>query len=261
MKTRSLHRAAFGFTLIEVVISASLMALILVGAYLCLSSGLASQRLLEARGEATQSARVAMALLAADLRSACPLSKDIQFVGMDRMLGEVEADNLDFATHNYRPRRVGEGDFCEVSYFVDEDHESGQLTLWRRRDPKLDEEIFAGGSREEIVRGVRGLKLEYYAGFLWYDEWGDPRSRGKKADNSLKTKPNLTGMPDAVRITLSVEPPSRTARRTQDAPEPAMVFQTVVRLNLAGVSFGSAISGSANEAAKPAVSAPEGGTP
>src|SRR6266498_3787519 len=98
MKTRALRRTLPGFTLIELVISASLMAILLVGAYLCLSSGLASQKLIESRGEAVQSARVALALMSADLRGACPLSKDIQFLGMDRMLGDVEADNLDFAT-------------------------------------------------------------------------------------------------------------------------------------------------------------------
>ena len=254
-------RGSSGFTLIEMVISASLMAILLVGAYLCLSSGLASQKLLEARGEAIQSARVAMALMSADLRGACPLSKDIQFVGMDRMLEDIEADNLDFATHHYTPRRAGEGDFCEVSYFVDEDRESGKLCLWRRRDPTPDDEPLSGGSREEIARGVSGLRLEYYDGILWYDEWGDPVSRGKK-ETTLKEKPNLTGMPEAVRITLWIEPSSRSSRPTassKDTGEPPLVFQTVVRLNLAGVSFGSATSGSAGDAPKSGAAAPEGG--
>ena len=263
MKTRSLHRGCSGFTLIEMVISASLMAILVVGAYLCLSSGIASQKLLEARGEAIQSARVAMALMSADLRCACPLSKDIQFVGMDRMLDDIEADNVDFATHNYSPRRAGEGDFCEVSYFVDEDRASGKLCLWRRRDPTPDDEPLSGGSREEIARGVSGLRLEYYDGVLWYDEWGDPVSRGKKTA-TLKQKPNLAGMPEAVRITLWIEPPSRSPRKapsSADTGEAPLVFQTVVRLNLAGVSFGSATSGPASDAPKSGAAAPEGGNP
>jgi len=263
MKTRHLHRASPGFTLIELVISASLMVIILVGAYLCLSSGLASQKLIESRGEAVQSARVAMALMGADLRAACPLAKDMEFIGMDRMLGEVEADNLDFATHNYKPRRAGEGDFCEVSYFVNEDPDSGKFALWRRRDPTPDEEPLSGGSREEIVRGLRGLKFEYYDGFEWFDEWGDPDGRGKKK-SSLKERPNLAGMPEAVRITLWIEPTSRPSKpesSRRETPEPSLVFQTVVRLNLAGVSQGSAISGRAEDAAKqPADAAPNEGS-
>lgn len=253
MRTRCLNQNSPGFTLIEVVISASLMAIILVGAYLCLSSGLASQKLIESRGEAVQSARIALALMSADLRGACSLSKDVEFVGMDRMLGDVEADNLDFATHNYAPRRAGEGDFCEVSYFVNMDPKSGKFVLWRRRDPKLDDQPLSGGGREEIVEGVRGLKFEYYDGIEWFDEWGDPDGRGKK-QTSLKEKPNLAGMPEAVRITLSIEPASRASREKSkaDSAEPPLVFQTVARLNLAGVSFGSAISGSAGDKAKTA---------
>ena len=262
MTTQCSSQNRSGFTLIEVVISASLMSMLLVAAYLCLRSGVSSQRLIESRGEAVQSARVAMALMGADLRCACPLSREIEFVGMDRMLGDVEADNLDFGTHNYTPRRPGEGDFCEVSYFVNQDPDSGTFSLWRRRDPTPDDKPLSGGVREEIARGVRGLRFEYYDGIVWYDEWGAPRSRGKK-DKSLKEKPNVAGMPEAVRITLWIEPASRGSKSKvagEDEAEPPLKFQTVVRINLAGVSFGSAISApGGNEPPKPAEI--EGGNP
>src|SRR6185369_2943245 len=45
-----------GFTLIEVVISASLMALVLVAAYVCLSAGFASKKLVEPRADIIQNA-------------------------------------------------------------------------------------------------------------------------------------------------------------------------------------------------------------
>src|SRR5258705_5337893 len=143
-------RASGGFTLVELIISVSLMALILVSGYMCLNSGFASQKLIESRADAVQSARVAMTIMSADLRSACVLSKEFQFLGMHRMLGHVDADNLDFGTHNYTPRRSGEGDFCEVSYFVAPEPQSGKLSIWRRRDPTPDDEPLSGGSREEI---------------------------------------------------------------------------------------------------------------
>src|SRR5439155_13882484 len=85
--------AAHGFTLIELVISSSLMTLILVSAYMCLSSGVSSRKLIESRAEVVQSARVALAIMSADLRGACPISKDIAFLGMQRMLGDMEADH------------------------------------------------------------------------------------------------------------------------------------------------------------------------
>ncbi len=103
---RPVPACAGAFTLIEVVVSAALMAMILVSAYLCLNAGVASQKLIEPRIEIFQNARVALALLSADLRAACPLSTNYQFIGEQRTMGEVETDTLDFATHNYHPGRA-----------------------------------------------------------------------------------------------------------------------------------------------------------
>ena len=152
------------FTLIEVVISAALMALIIVSAYLCLNAAVSSQKMIEPRSTVFQNARVAMSLVAADLRCACPLSKDSAFLGMHRMMGTVEADNLDFATHNYTPRRPREGDYCQVSLYPDKDPESGQYVLYRRRNPAIALDPLAGGTREEIARGLLGLRFDYYDG-------------------------------------------------------------------------------------------------
>ncbi|MCI0744304.1 MAG: hypothetical protein L0Y58_02760 [Verrucomicrobia subdivision 3 bacterium] len=228
------HRA---FTLIELVISSGLMAVILVSGYLCLNSALASQKLIQARADMTQSARVALAIMSADLRSACALSKEFEFLGMDRMLGGVEADNLDFGTRNYTPRRAGEADFCEVSYFVVTEPESGSFSVWRRRDATPDGEPLSGGTREEIARGISGLRFEYYDGWKWYDDWGDAEGRGR-AQNSLIEQANLTGMPEAVRITVWFEA-AKTRKTDQESAE-SLMFQTVARLNLAGVFRGGA---------------------
>jgi len=258
MNVRPSGQYSAGFTLIELSISAALMAMILVSAYLCLSAGVSSQRLVESRAGVVQSARIAMALLSADLRCACPLAKNNAFLGMKRTVGEVQADNLDFATHNYTPRRDREADWCEVSYFLDKDRASGRFSLWRRRDSTPDDQPLSGGSREEIIPGVRGLKFEYYDGFDWYDEWGDPEGRHKGQSTSLDPA-NLSGMPEAVRITLWLDPGSRPAKQAsseKDSAEPPLVFQTVARLNLAAISQDSAssstTSGAGSGASQPA---------
>ena len=209
--------------------------------------------MIQSRAQAAQSARVALAIISADLRSACLLSREFQFVGLDRMLGETEADNLDFGSRNYTPRRLGEADFCEVSYFVDREPDSGKLSLWRRRDATPDNEPLAGGSREEIAQGVRGLRFEYYDGWEWFDEWGDPQGKGK-AQNSVLPQPNLTGLPEAVRITLWLDSNEKRVA-AEGEEETSMVFQTVARLNLArwqssssdsGASSTNTVSGSQN---------------
>jgi len=244
--------------LIELVISTALMAVILGSAYLCLRAAVASQKLIDTREEVLQNARVAMALLSADLRAACPLSKTIDLLGMHRMLGEVEADNLDFATHNYSPRHLREGDWCEVSYFLDKDAKSGSFSLWRRRDPTPDDEPLAGGNREEIAQNLLGLKFEYYDGFEWFDEWGDVEGRGKQ-NNSLKERSNLAGLPEAVRITLAFDSNPRATKAAgaeSTSPEPPLILQTVARLNLAAAAARSTASASSTNSAAASPSQP-----
>lgn len=254
------RRREAGFTLIELTIGAALMALILGSAYACLHSGLTARRLLEPRWEAIQSARVALALMTADFRAACPLSKDFDFVGIDRTIGEVEADNVDFGTMNHSPKGPGEGDFCQTSYFLDQDRASGEFVLWRRRNPRIGMDPFVGGSREEIAHGVRQLKFEYYDGFDWYDTWGDTEGNGKRETSALAAS-NLTGLPEAIRITLAfaAEPRSRTSTAADAGPtggsagsggegdrDPPLVYQTIVRVNGLGSVAGSGGSGAAD---------------
>jgi hypothetical protein len=228
------------------------MTIILAAAYTCLRSGLASRSLIESRSDTLQGARVALTLLTADLRAACPLSKDIEFLGMKRTLGDVEAGNLDFGTHNFSPRRDHEGDVCEVSYYLEKDPKTDQLGLWRRRDPSPDDDPLDGGTREEIVRNVRGLKFTFYDGYEWFDEWGDPTGRRRKGQGSLLESSNLAGLPEAVRITLSVAPEVKSKRpgpADEKKDEPPLVLRTVARLNLAAISLTTRSSGSATNRA------------
>jgi prepilin-type N-terminal cleavage/methylation domain-containing protein len=231
-----------GFTLIELTISAAVASIILVASYLCLSAGVAGQKLIEPRTEVLQSARVALAMMSADLRSACSLSPDFDFVGEQRAIGEMDADNLDFATHYYTPARTNEGDYCQVSYFVDKGRGTNGFSLWRRRNPHIAPDPLTGGSREEIAPGLRGLTLEYYDGLDWYDNWGDASVK-KKTKYTATPPPNLTGFPEAVRITLRLDP---NPEKNTEKREPPLVFQTVVRLELADVQAPSAAGASDN---------------
>ena len=120
-----------------------------------------------------------------------------------------------------------------MSYFVSKDSQTGVTSLWRRRDPKIDDDPFGGGSREELVHGVTGIRFEYYDGWEWFDDWGDPTGKNK-AESSNKYQPNLYGMPEAVRITLWINANPEPTPKAEEEPttEPGLVFQTVARLNL-----------------------------
>jgi type II secretory pathway pseudopilin PulG len=234
------------FTLIELTISAAVASIILVASYLCLSAGVASQKLIEPRIEVLQSARVALAMMSADLRSACSLSPDYDFVGEQRAIGEMEADNLDFATHYYTPARPNEGDYCQVSYYVDKSREGGHFSLWRRRNPHLTPDpIDSGGSKEEIAPGLRGLTLEYFDGVdTWYDNWGDASIKKKVKYTTIQAT-NMSGFPEAVRITLLLDP---EPGKIEEKPQPPLVFQTVVKLELADVPAPTGAGGASTPA-------------
>jgi hypothetical protein len=220
--------------LIELVISIAVGVMILAAAYLCLSASLSSQKMIDPRVDLLQSGRAILALMSADLRSACPLDSGFAFLGMHRTLGSADADNLDFATHNYQPRRAREADYCELSYFVQPDGPSGLLSLWRRRDPTLAANPLEGGRREEIARGLAGVRFDYTDGLDWYDNWGQTNSDKPKGLRQ-ETAANLTGMPRAVRITLSfpAAPVQPTGQGMDRPPGNSLVFQTVVNLELA----------------------------
>ncbi len=250
-----------GFTLIEILISTSLMALIMVSGYACLNAAFASQKMIEPRVEVFQKARVALDLIGADLRSACPLSKDYDFLGMHRMLGDVEADNLDFGTHNYTPHRRSEGDFCQTSIFLQQNPKTGEYSLWRRRNPRFGTDPLSGGVKTELVSGLRGAKFEYYDGLEWYDSWGDVEGRGK-AQTSNRERSNLSGLPEAVRMTLWFDPnpaAKKAATEKTERSEPPFEFQTVVRLNLAAAARNSSSAASGN--ADTTAAQPDAGIP
>lgn len=218
------------FTLIELVLSTALMTLVLGAAYACLQAALATRRTLEPRSDHFQGARVALALLTADLRSAAPLHKGPEFLGAPRQLGALRVGNLDFATHHFTPRRDGEGDYACISWYVENDPATGQAVLWRRRNPGLAPDPLSGGIREEILRPIEGLDLEFYDGFEWFENWGDPNGRARQ-QNSLRDRPNLVGMPKALRITLTLPAePTSNPQSGAASNSTTVTFQTTVRL-------------------------------
>ena len=223
--------------------------MVLISAYACLQAGLVTRKEMESRAETLQSGRVALNWMVRDLRSAAPLSVESEFVGLSRMIESVEADNVDFATRYHKPAAPGETGFRETSYFLGINETTGTLSLWRRSDSYRDPEPLSGGLIEEIVRNVQGLKLEYYDGIEWFDDWGSAEPQPLDA-MSLLLSSNLSGMPKAVRITLKLAVnPKKNSRSSsslassasfqnstgESSVDPAddgdsMTFQTIVRL-------------------------------
>ncbi len=256
---------ARGFTLVEMIVATTIVVGIMGTTVACMTSGTKSEKIVSLRSGVLQTARVALDRVAADLRLAVPLHPDSAFVGIDRVIEEVgmEADNVDFATRNYRPRRIGEGDICEASYFVGRDQQTGEWCLYRRRDPSPDDRPFEGGVRERIARGVRGFRLEYSDGVLWENHWGrDPRERDMPT-NAMDVGP-IAPLPDAVRISIAIAPPLDPRRPPNPDVEP-FVFQRVVRLQFAeryrNAGLGGEVGDIANTPTSPSGDGTSNGAP
>ncbi|MCD8533720.1 MAG: prepilin-type N-terminal cleavage/methylation domain-containing protein [Verrucomicrobia bacterium] len=227
-----------GFTLIEVIVASSIVTILILGAMSCFRAAIESQKIVDERMENMQKARMVMQMIVDDLRQCVPMVGESEFSGMSRMLGSIEADNLDFATANSRPIQAGESLFHEVSYFVNPGAVEGMYTLFRRRDRHPDAEPLSGGAMEPLVGGLRFLKFEYYDGLDWYDDWGATESIQVEED-SLLAPSNMSGLPWAVRVTISIgkEPsPEEMAAMVSsggfdasDYERPA-ILQTIVKL-------------------------------
>ena len=105
-RTTTFSSGNAGFTLIEIMISIAVGAIILTAAALCLNAAITSQRMIDPRVDTLQTARVALALISADLRGACPLDKSYAFLGSHRMVGKIVADNPNIVVSDVREVRA-----------------------------------------------------------------------------------------------------------------------------------------------------------
>ncbi len=252
-------RGSRGFTLVELIVGTSIMAGVIASAYLCLHAGLVSQRDVDARADAVQKLRVVLGRMGRDLRAACVWEKDASFLGERVDVDGLAADSVHFVTHNWQPRAPGEGDLCEVSYYVKKNEATGALDLWFRVDSSIDDELSAGGVHHLLVDDIGGLRIEYYDGFDWHETWGDltfGRQLERRSEDPFFWAPNLVGLPDTVRLTIVADvhgddkrqrplsfgrrgtelPPSPGELGETDAESNRLVFETVVQLQLSGRS-------------------------
>ncbi|MBI2210013.1 MAG: prepilin-type N-terminal cleavage/methylation domain-containing protein [Deltaproteobacteria bacterium] len=173
LKTRS------GFTLIEVAISITLLALIAVilyGAFYLSHRAVAKS---QARSEESQRLRSAGDLLAGYIRSAYPyrMSREdlsIRFFGQEDSLTFVSALSSG----------MGGRGMAEVTIFWESEGEEGGLLGLQERIPvALAGGEEGGGYRNSLLldRGVRGLRLEYLdpqgEEERWVDQWSGTEKR------------------------------------------------------------------------------------
>jgi prepilin-type N-terminal cleavage/methylation domain-containing protein len=158
-----------GFTLLEVLVSVSILAVIMASLYGAYTSNVEAIQLVRQGSEVHQVARIVLDRMARDLESiivGAPTSTASSVLGLiaeDREIDGKPADRLDFTTLTHLAFAEGEPltDLCEVGYFVEEDEEGDGLILYRRDDGSVDEDLTEGGHIIELARMITALNFTF----------------------------------------------------------------------------------------------------
>ena len=201
-RRRALER---GFTLVEVMISVGLLAVVSVSLFLTMSRSFKVKENMTVLSERYHEGRQVMRRITRELRMAFLRAQPPEEVQEEepamitRFLGEE--DEIYFPnTAHVRLRAEGrESDQAEVAYFLKRpsyDTPFRSPTLFRRESRRVDNRPDRGGSIWPVVDGVKRFKIEY---------WDDSKEIGDDAWQRSWDSDDNKLLPARVRITLELE--------------------------------------------------------
>lgn len=218
-----------GFTLLELLVAATVFAVVAAASYGLLAAGRGVSSRAEEQARLFQIARAAFRALEEDLQGAVLPGEafDVEFLGTHGETEGLPTDTLEFLTVGYWPNRDPDpaqpperrSDLSRVLLRIEGgDRPGAGRGLVRERTSALTGTTVYADSREEnvevIAREVVGIGLRYL-GEQWEETW----------DSSTKKK-----LPRAVEVTLYVLP---SGEGPQGAAEAARRFTTRLYLPVA----------------------------
>lgn len=221
MEPPAASKKSTGFTLLELMLSLSIFALVATAVVGLLHSGLRACARGRQVSESLQLARIALGRMVEDLESVYYSDSVLctDFLGEDASDGSCDTDRLTLVTtaRFARADAVGEADLTALEYFIDTGGEAGEegLSLSQTRVllAVVEEEA------EQVCRlgaQIVGLNLRYFDGLDWQDSW-DASAKG--------------ALPRAVEITVAVrESGKRPAGQQALEEEATRKFTTAVAL-------------------------------
>ena len=201
-----------GFTLLEVILAVSILALVGTMIY----GGFSQTALNKARiEEDVDHSRVvhmaldritrelSMAFVSTHVNPSLDLRTQITaFVGKDNS----REDRIDFTSFSHRRlyRNAKESDQNEISYFVTEHPDDpGMNVLARREQNRIDDEPRKGGKSQILLENVEEFNVEYFDPRLseWVQSW-----------DTLDALEQQNRLPTQVRIRIAVKDPRGRSR-------------------------------------------------
>lgn len=209
-----------GFTMMELLVSVGILAMVASLVYGSLSATLSSQRTVMKTQERYHSGRVAMTKIIKDLTNAF-ISKHVnavERVTKTLFIGHSDKVTFTYLGHYRFDPEEPESDQGAVSYFLKSG--DGTKQLIRREKTIIDDSPDKGGVEEVLADGVKRLEFEYYDTEAedWTDDWKaemdelEPVTLDKQVEKARNLAKKLTGMdqldtfvlPKMVRVKLTL---------------------------------------------------------
>ena len=221
-----------GFTLLEVLVASTLLSMVLAIVYGVFSQTLTSTQRAEEQSAQSRAARIVLLRIGDDLQASFPFAPDhSRFVGKTSRGQQFPDAFLSFVSLSGLPLTSGSpaGDWYEIEYELVPDPRAASARQLVRRarfapttpDSTSSRATTAGRASEgetlPLLTGVQGLRLRFFDGRAWHDEWGKEQTSAK--------------LPRAVEVELYLVR-KKTGARHQE--EDTVTFSTLVDLPLAG---------------------------
>lgn len=182
-----------GFTLLEILISLTLLAIVLTTIYQAFFGHVKAMEATRLVEERYQIGRTSLDILTRELEGAYLGSEEspLIFIGIDDQSVEgIPWDSIHFVTTSSFTGGNGwtDGGLREITYRVAVDPETEETLIIRREDITVDDDLQGGGSEQILAEGIKGLD------FLFIDQEGNESETWDNAETNR--------LPVAVRITV-----------------------------------------------------------
>lgn len=188
-----------GFTLVEILISLAILAMIVASTFTIFRSASKSWQKGETRSERYQNARNAISKISAEISQAVINSNALcKFTGSKNKISFVSFVSMD----------SGVFELSEIEYWLDD----SKRLLMRNNETDPDYDFTTYGNSDVLSDNVSELEFSYFDGLTWQDTWNSDQAP-------------YTGLPKAVKIKIRVEDKKAKEGET---------FEIIARLRTSG---------------------------